>query len=108
MGTIAARDAERVIILTEQVVAALCCASVQAIHLKGLKQQLSPVLRAFMDWTLHSFALVVEDRPLQTELQQMIDRFANFELSNTDWMLQQEQACKLKSLLRFLFMMWIL
>ncbi len=92
MGTIAARDAERVIILTEQVVAALCCASVQAIHLKGLKQQLSPVLRAFMDWTLHSFALVVEDRPLQTELQQMIDRFANFELSNTDWMLQQEQA----------------
>ncbi|WP_151726021.1 HAL/PAL/TAL family ammonia-lyase [Acinetobacter ursingii] len=92
MGTIAARDAERVIVLTEQVVAALCCASVQAIHLKGLNQQLSPVLRAFMDWTLHSFALVVEDRPLQTELQQIMDRFANFELSNTDWMLQQEQA----------------
>jgi histidine ammonia-lyase len=35
MGTIAARDATRVITLTEQVIAALCCAAVQAVHLKG-------------------------------------------------------------------------
>lgn len=91
MGTIAARDATRIIILTEQVMAALCCASIQAIHLKQLAQQLSPTLRAFSAWTLHSFALVIEDRPLQTELQQIVDRFAHFELSNADWMQQQEQ-----------------
>lgn len=91
MGTIAARDATRIIVLTEQVMAALCCASIQAIHLKQLVQQLSPTLRAFSAWTLHSFALVIEDRPLQTELQQIVDRFAHFELSNADWMQQQEQ-----------------
>ncbi|CAG67498.1 histidine ammonia-lyase [Acinetobacter baylyi] len=91
MGTIAARDATRIIVLTEQVMAALCCASIQAIHLKQLAQQLSPTLRAFSAWTLHSLALVIEDRPLQTELQQIVDRFAHFELSNADWMQQQEQ-----------------
>lgn len=82
MGTIAARDASRVIILTQQVVAALCCASVQAIHLKGLTAQLSPTLQAFMQWTLQSFAFVEEDRPLQTELQQIVDRLDQLELFN--------------------------
>lgn len=91
MGTIAARDASRVIALTEQVMAALCCASVQALHLKGRSAQISPVLGSFRDWTLASFDLLIEDRPLQTELQQIVDRFANFELSNTSWMQQQEQ-----------------
>ncbi|OCZ70719.1 histidine ammonia-lyase [Acinetobacter pittii] len=82
MGTIAARDASRVITLTQQVIAALCCASVQAIHLKGLSTQLSPTLQAFMQWTLQSFAFVEEDRPLQTELQQIIDRLDQLELFN--------------------------
>ncbi|WP_336005604.1 aromatic amino acid ammonia-lyase [Acinetobacter pittii] len=82
MGTIAARDASRVITLTQQVIAALCCASVQAIHLKGLTAQLSPTLRAFMQWTLQSFAFVEEDRPLQTELQQIVDRLDQLELFN--------------------------
>lgn len=82
MGTIAARDASRVITLTQQVVAALCCASVQAIHLKGLTTQLSPTLQAFMQWTLQSFAFVEEDRPLQTELQQIVDRLDQLELFN--------------------------
>ncbi|MBJ9721913.1 aromatic amino acid lyase [Acinetobacter calcoaceticus] len=82
MGTIAARDASRVITLTQQVVAALCCASVQAIHLKGLTAQLSPTLQAFMQWTLQSFAFVEEDRPLQTELQQIVDRLDQLELFN--------------------------
>lgn len=91
MGTIAARDASRVIALTEQVMAALCCASVQALHLKGRSAQISPVLGSFRDWTLASFDLLIEDRPLQTELQQIVDRFANFELSNTSWIQQQEQ-----------------
>ncbi|MDX8254520.1 aromatic amino acid ammonia-lyase [Acinetobacter pittii] len=82
MGTIAARDASRVITLTQQVIAALCCASVQAIHLKGLTAQLSPILQAFMQWTLQSFAFVEEDRPLQTELQQIVDRLDQLELFN--------------------------
>ncbi|AQZ80588.1 histidine ammonia-lyase [Acinetobacter calcoaceticus] len=82
MGTIAARDATRVITLTQQVIAALCCASVQAIHLKGLTAQLSPTLQAFMQWTLQSFAFVEEDRPLQTELQQIVDRLDQLELFN--------------------------
>ncbi|MCR6566615.1 HAL/PAL/TAL family ammonia-lyase [Acinetobacter baumannii] len=82
MGTIAARDASRVITLTQQVIAALCCASVQAIHLKGFTAQLSPTLQAFMQWTLQSFAFVEEDRLLQTELQQIVDRLDQLELFN--------------------------
>ncbi|MDC4785088.1 aromatic amino acid ammonia-lyase [Acinetobacter baumannii] len=82
MGTIAARDASRVITLTQQVIAALCCASVQAIHLKGLTTQLSPILQTFMQWTLQSFAFVEEDRPLQTELQQIVNRLDQLELFN--------------------------
>ncbi|SSI85991.1 histidine ammonia-lyase [Acinetobacter baumannii] len=82
MGTIAARDASRVITLTQQVIAALCCASVQAIHLKGFTAQLSPTLQAFMQWILQSFAFVEEDRPLQIELQQIVDRLDQLELFN--------------------------
>ncbi len=82
MGTIAARDATRVITLTQQVLAALCCASVQAVHLKAVESQLSPTLQAFVAWTLQSFALLEEDRPLQTELQQIINRFDKLELLN--------------------------
>ena len=84
MGTIAARDASRVIVLTEQVMAALCCAAVQAIQLKGLAEQLSPVLSQFQDWVFESFDFVVEDRPLQTQLQHLVQRFEQLELSNSN------------------------
>lgn len=84
MGTIAARDASRVIVLTEQVIAALCCASVQAIHLKGLDGNLAEVLTAFTTWVLATFDYVVEDRPLQNELQQLVDRLENLELLSSD------------------------
>ncbi len=80
MGTIAARDASRVILLTEQVIAALCCASVQAIQLKGLSQSLSPALQAFKDWVRVSFDYVEEDRPLQGELQALVDRLEQLAL----------------------------
>lgn len=80
MGTIAARDASRVIVLTEQVIAALCCASVQAIHLRTLDGKLSEVLDTFKAWVLQTFDYVVEDRPLQQELQQLVDRLENLEL----------------------------
>ena len=84
MGTIAARDASRVIVLTEQVIAALCCASVQAIHLKGLDSKLAEVLAAFKTWVLQTFDYVVEDRPLQQELQQLVDRLENLELLSSE------------------------
>ncbi len=83
MGTIAARDASRVIVLTEQVIAALCCASVQAIHLKTLDGKLSEVLATFKAWVLQTFDYVVEDRPLQQELQQLVDRLENLQLLNS-------------------------
>ncbi|TCM63216.1 histidine ammonia-lyase [Acinetobacter calcoaceticus] len=84
MGTIAARDAQRVILLTEQVIAALCCASIQAIELRGLSQQLSPVLTQFKHWVLSSFTYLQEDRPLQHELQQLVDRLENLALLHSD------------------------
>ena len=84
MGTIAARDASRVIVLTEQVIAALCCASVQAIHLKGLDGKLAEVLATFKTWVLQTFDYVVEDRPLQHELQQLVDRLENLELLSSE------------------------
>ena len=80
MGTIAARDASRVIVLTEQVVAALCCASVQAIQLKGLQNKLSPVLTQFQQWVLESFTFVEEDRPLQRDLAQLVQRLEQLQL----------------------------
>ncbi len=83
MGTIAARDASRVITLTEQVMAALSCAAVQAVKLKGLDTELSPVLTAFQQWVLHSFNYVEEDRPLQNELQALVNRFEDLELLNS-------------------------
>lgn len=82
MGTIAARDAARVIVLTEQVIAALSCASVQAIKLKGVDTDLSDVLTAFKQWVLQTFNYVEEDRPLQNELQSLVDRFENLDLLN--------------------------
>lgn len=84
MGTIAARDASRVIVLTEQVISALCCASVQAIHLRTLDGKLSEVLDTFKAWVLQTFDYVVEDRPLQQELQQLVDRLENLELLSSD------------------------
>ncbi|WOE31253.1 MULTISPECIES: aromatic amino acid ammonia-lyase [unclassified Acinetobacter] len=80
MGTIAARDASRVILLTEQVIAALSCASVQAIKLKGLDTQLGSVLTAFQQWVLQTFSYVEEDRSLQKELQTLVNRLENLEL----------------------------
>ncbi|MEB3767079.1 aromatic amino acid ammonia-lyase [Acinetobacter sp. MD2] len=90
MGTIAARDATRVMVLTEQVIAALCCASVQAIHLRGGEEQLSPVLAKFVAWVLDSFALLKEDRPLQAELQNLVNRLEQLQLSHTSWFSQLE------------------
>ena len=82
MGTIAARDATRVIVLTEQVIAALSCASIQAIKLKGVDADLSETLSKFKAWVLQTFNYVEEDRPLQSELQALVNHFENLDLLN--------------------------
>ena len=91
MGTIAARDAARVIVLTEQVIAALLCASVQAVQLKGLTQHLSPVLLQLKEWVLHDFDYVEEDRPLQAELQALVDRLEQLDLLQRMRLEQKQQ-----------------
>jgi histidine ammonia-lyase len=93
MGTIAARDASRVILLTEQVIAAMSCAAVQAIELKGLTGQLSQVLSQFSQWVRIEFDFVVEDRPLQKELQAIVDRLENLGLLNAQLLQEQADVC---------------
>jgi histidine ammonia-lyase len=75
MGTIAARDALRVLELTEQVVAAMLIAARQGIALRRQQDAalaLSPVLAAFQAELEDRIALVVEDRALDRELQALL------------------------------------
>lgn len=74
MGTIAARDALRVLTLTEQVAAAMLIAARQAM---GLRQRTSslplpPVLDAFLARLSAQVELVEEDRALDTDLRGLI------------------------------------
>jgi len=78
MGTIAARDALRVIQLTEQVIACTLLASIQAINIR-LKsddlqaQQVGKVIQELMTEVGHYFAELDEDRPLEHELRTTIN-----------------------------------
>jgi histidine ammonia-lyase len=74
MGTIAARDALRVLDLTEQVVAAMLIAARQAM---ALRQQVSPLplpgpLTDFLRQLSQAIPLVVEDRALDADLQRLL------------------------------------
>lgn len=77
MGTIAARDALRVLQLTEQVAAACVLASTQALEIR-LRQHdlspdmLSPALRSMKNAVESHFHFVEEDRPLETDLRHTI------------------------------------
>jgi histidine ammonia-lyase len=75
MGTIAARDALRVLELCEQVAAAMLIAARQGLTLReridpGLT--LSPVLAAFKADLEDRIALVTEDRALDADLQRLL------------------------------------
>lgn len=75
MGTIAARDCRRVITLTEQVVAA---ALLGAVHGCCLRRQSSTLPLAdnaqnFITDLVCSFPLLTEDRPLESELRQLLE-----------------------------------
>lgn len=74
MGTIAARDALRVLELTEQVVAGMLIAARQAM---ALRLQVSPLplpapLVAFLEHLSTVVPLVVEDRALDVDLQRLL------------------------------------
>jgi histidine ammonia-lyase len=74
MGTIAARDALRVLELTEQVVAALLIAARQALALRLplSKLPLPAPLAGFLDRLSSEIALVEEDRALDADLQRLL------------------------------------
>jgi histidine ammonia-lyase len=79
MGTIAARDALRILELTEQVAAGLMIACVQALRLRlrdgSLKPDDLPPVAGFVDG-LDAIPFVDEDRPLDTVLHALCDAIA--------------------------------
>jgi histidine ammonia-lyase len=77
MGTIAARDALRVIELTVQVAAACLISSVQAVQLRARVEELlvlTPVLQAMIKSVNALVPIVEEDRALEVELRILILR----------------------------------
>src|SRR5690554_605012 len=75
MGTIAARDCERVLELTEQVVAAGLLATTQALYLRKCDTEfdasvITPTLESFYSEMRDFFDVVDEDRPLESLLRQ--------------------------------------
>ena len=85
MGTIAARDALRVLELAEQVAAAMLIAVRQALALRhgGAPEWAGPGLRAMYEDLERSIALVDEDRRLDLDLQLLVGR-----IRNRDWTLE--------------------
>jgi histidine ammonia-lyase len=82
MGTIAARDALRVIELTEQVLAAGILASRQAVALRARDSgvQLSAALEGWTHRIDARFEPLVEDRMLEPDLRALIARIRAGEL----------------------------
>jgi histidine ammonia-lyase len=92
MGTISARDAVRVLELTEQVVAALLCAVVQGVGLRIEHGELdpaslSPEAQALFARVRADFPPLVEDRPLDKTLRDLVER-----IRRRDWKLEPEKA----------------
>ncbi len=85
MGTIAARDALRVLELTEQVAAAGLLAAVQGVdlrlrHASGSEAVLGPALSAIKNQVRTTSAFVEEDRPLETDLRALLVRLRQREI----------------------------
>lgn len=79
MGTIAARDALRVLTLTEQVAAATLLAANQGVWLRGRASEgrpLPPALAAMHEQLLGHFTPLEEDRALESELRQCLAMIA--------------------------------
>jgi histidine ammonia-lyase len=76
MGTIAARDALRVLELSEQVVAAMLIAARQGLHLREREQgelRFTPRLQAFYADLQRRIPAIDEDRALDVELRGLVD-----------------------------------
>ena len=78
MGTIAARDAIRVLELGEQVAVASLLAACQAVDLRlreGLlhAERMAPGLRALLAQVREVSPFVNEDRPLEHEMRQLLE-----------------------------------
>ncbi len=78
MGTIAARDALRVLQLTEQVAAAQLLAASQGLHLREREGQLmaqhyAQDLKLFLDQIESTVPFLQEDRPLESCLRHMVN-----------------------------------
>ena len=73
MGTIAARDAMRVIELTEQVAAAVLIAAVQGVELRGGLEALSPDIVRTIRQVREQSAFLSEDRSLEKELRSILE-----------------------------------
>lgn len=89
MGTIAARDCVRVLELTEQVFAGSALGAAQAFDLRVRAGELAPGaigpgLRSLHEQLRETSELVVEDRPLEGELRQLLDRIREQSLT-CDW-----------------------
>lgn len=87
MGTIAARDALRVLELTEQVAAALLITVRQGLALRhggDLPEQTGPVLRALHAELCDTLAFIEEDRRLDTDLERLLARIRDRQLTAVD------------------------
>ncbi|WP_116367602.1 HAL/PAL/TAL family ammonia-lyase [Parahaliea mediterranea] len=89
MGTIAARDCQRVLTLSEQVAAGALLAAWQAVQLRLragelAPSQLSPAVSDFVQQTGEGFQLVEEDRALEGDLRATCQAIAN-----TGWALYE-------------------
>ena len=76
MGTIAARDALRILELTEQVAAALILACSQGVQIRkqlnaGYYNKMTAEIRAFHE--IVAFKYLDEDRPLDEELRTVVE-----------------------------------
>lgn len=77
MGTIAARDALRVLQLSEQVAAGSLLAAVQGVELRLKsgeirREDLAPELLAFVAQVRKASPFLAEDRPLEHELRAVV------------------------------------
>jgi histidine ammonia-lyase len=77
MGTIAARDALRVLELTEQAAAATLLGALQGLELRVLRKECPPLPTAARDFhkqVRKDTAFLKEDRPLDGDLRRLTDR----------------------------------
>ena len=96
MGTIAARDALRVLQLLEQVLVATLMTGRQAVILRaGIESRelvYGEVVQHTLDWVSASFDFLAEDRPLEADLRHLLARLQDGQLLSIYQGLQQELA----------------